>query len=141
MEIPLLLPIKSGYLRIAFRVYFTIAFILIALFGNTCLSLLSQRSLKIGKPRPIALMTGWLSDMPLLAAIVGLPGGLWFGGSMIVCTILSHVSDLAVSGFVQTVNVATRCPFGTGLVIPTSFSEDGWWSVPPNNGAPYFAVA
>jgi hypothetical protein len=60
---------------------------------------------------------------------------------MVLCMILSLLSDFAVSGLVQTVNVGGRCPFGTGLVIPSTFSSDGWWSVPPYNGAPAFVAA
>jgi len=58
---------------------------------------------------------------------------------MIFCTIVTLVSDYAVSGLVETVFVGGRCPFGTGLVISSTLDEM-WWTVPPINGAPYLVV-
>jgi hypothetical protein len=55
---------------------------------------------------------------------------------MFVCTILSLVSDLAVSGLVRTVTVPSRCPFGTGLVVPHAYSNSSPLFV-ANNGAAY----
>jgi len=68
-----------------------------------------------------------------------LPGGSWFGMLMFVCTFLSLVSDIAVSGLVKTVTVPSRCLFGTGLVVPDSNSSIS--SVPPDNGATYSVAA
>jgi len=58
---------------------------------------------------------------------------------MFVCTFLSLVSDIAVSGLVKTVTVPSRCLFGTGLVVPDSNSSIS--SVPPDNGATYSVAA
>ena len=59
---------------------------------------------------------------------------------MIACTVLSLLSDLAVSGLVRSVNIPSRCTFGTGLVVPNAPVSLSWGAV-PNNGAPYFVVA
>ena len=143
MSLPLLLTISSSYLRIGFRIYFTFAFFLIGFLGDKCLASRNQRSLAVRKSVSLTSMTGWLTDMTLLKAIIGfrrLPGGPWFGMFMIVCTALSLISDFAVTGLVRTVTVPSRCPFGTGLVIPNS-STTLDWSVVPNNGAPYLVAA
>lgn len=120
MGLPLLLVVESSYIRLGLRVYFTVAIVLIGLLGDQCLALRTQRNLGAGKQIPLTAMTGWLTNMSLLSAIAGfrrLPGGIFFGIVMITCTILSLLSDLAVSGLVRTVNIPSRCPFGTGLVV------------------------
>jgi len=144
MVVPILLSVDSGYVRLAFRIYFTVVIALIGFFANMCLSRLSRRSIANGISRPLPAMSGWLSNMNLVYALFklrSLPGGLWFGTLMILCSVLSLLSDFAVSGLIQTVNVHGRCSFGTGLIIPYSFSSDGWWLIPPFNGAPYLVVA
>jgi hypothetical protein len=144
MSLPLLVTIESSNLRLALRAYFTVMFPLFGFLGDKCLAYRAQRNVIARKQVAITSMTGWLTNISLAVAIIGfrrLPGGLWFGTLMIVSTILSLLSDLAVSGLVQTVNVATRCPFSKGLVVPQSFSPAGFWAIPPNNGAPYFVVA
>lgn len=148
MSLPLLLAIQSGYVRIAFRVYFTIGFILIGFLANICRARRNHWAIANGTQVPLPAMTGWLTNMSLLTAIWRLrrmPGGVWLGSLMVVCTVLSYLSDLAVSGLVRTVTVSGRCPFGTGLVVATSRADlpdvTGLWEVPPTNGAPFFVVS
>ena len=86
-------------------------------------------------------MTGWLTNVSLLKATISfrsLPGSSWFGMFMFVCNVLSLVSDLAVTGLVRTVTVPSRCPFGTGLVVPDSNSSI---TSTANNGAAYSVIA
>jgi len=45
-----------------------------------------------------------------------LPGG-WIGLLMMIVTVLSLISDLAVAGLVKAIAVPSRCNFGSGLVI------------------------
>jgi len=135
------LSIQSGYVRLPFRIYFTVVLVLIGFLGGMCLARLARRSVARGIPRPLTLMTRWLSNMSLLHEIVGVwmqPGGFWLGTSMILCTILELLSDLAVSGRVQIVNVGGGCPFGTGFAISATYSPTGWWTVPSQNRAPCF---
>jgi hypothetical protein len=142
MALPLLLSIRSSYVRLAFRIYFTITLTIIGLLANMSLGRISRQSIAKARPRPLTSMTGWLSGMPLLFTMIKfrrLPGGLWFGTSMIFCTVVTLISDYAVSGLVQSVYVGGRCPFGTGLVISATLDEDSW-PVPPINGAPYLVV-
>ena len=148
MSLPLLLAIESSYVRIGFRIYFTIGFILTGFLANISLARRNRRIVANGSQVPLTAMTGWLSNVPLLTAIWSLrrlPGGVWLGSLMIVCTTLSYLSDLAVSGLVRTVTVAGRCPFGKGLVVASSLADlpgvTPLWNVPPNNGAPYFVSA
>lgn len=145
MSSTIYLSIAAGWLRAILRAYFTLAFLLIGFLGTRCLSYRSQRSISSQKQIPVTEMTGWLSGLTLLDAIKSFhgkfPGGYLFGTYMLLCSLFNLISDLAVSGFVQNVTIAGRCNFDTGLVIPSTFQSDGWWSVPPNNGAPYFAVA
>lgn len=138
MSLPVFLDIDSSYLRIAFRIYFTLAFLLIGFLADRCLANRNQRKLADRKSIPLTYMTGWLTDASLLIATMGfrrLPGGSWFGMFMLVCTVLSLVSDLAVTGLVRTVTVPSRCLFGIGLVVPDSNSPIS--SIPANNGATY----
>ena len=58
---------------------------------------------------------------------------------MFVSTVLSQISDLAVTGLVQTVTVPSRCPFGTGLVVPDFNSPID--PIPASNGATYSVAA
>src|SRR5271169_5544807 len=144
MVYTLLLSFNSGYVRSALRVYFTVAFLLISFVGNRCLAVRAQRNIKNKRQVPLTTLTGWLSDTSLAVAIYTFrrpPGGWLFGICMVLCTVFSLVSDLAVSALVVQVTVAARCPFGTGLVVADSYSQSGWWTVPPWNGAPYGAVA
>ena len=148
MSLPLLLAIESGYLRIAFRIYFTVGFIIIGFLANICRARRNHLAVANGNQVPLPSTTGWLTNMSLLTAIWKLrrmPGGRWMGSLMLLCTVLSYLSDLAVSGLVRTVTVAGRCPFGTGLVVADSLADlpgvTPLWEVPPNNGAPYFVVA
>jgi hypothetical protein len=112
MSLPLLLAIQSSYVRVAFRVYFTVAFIVTGFLANLALSRRNRRNVANGKQIPLTAMTGWLSNVSLLTAICGLrrfPGGVWIGSLMLVCTTLSYISDLAVSGLVRSVTVGARC--------------------------------
>jgi hypothetical protein len=141
MSLLVFLDIDSSYLRIGFRIYFTLAFVLIGFLADKCLANRNRRRLADRKSVSLTYMTGWLTDVSLLKAIMGfrrLPGGNWFGMFMIVCSGLSLVSDIAVTGLVRTVTVPSRCLFGTGLVVPESNSSIS--SIPPNNGATVFVV-
>jgi len=70
-------------------------------------------------------MTGWMNGANVAFAVWPLgavPAG-WLGVVMILATVLSIVSDLAVSGLVVTVNVPSRCTFNTSgyyTIIPQS---------------------
>jgi hypothetical protein len=138
MSLTILFDIDSSYLRIAFRIYFTLAFLLIGFLADKCLAERNQRRLVDRKSIPMTYMTGWLTNVSLLKATMGfrrLPGGNWFGMFMFACTILSLLSDLAVTGLVRSVTVPSRCLFGTGLVVPDSNSSIGLFAA--NNGAAY----
>jgi len=142
MSSSILLSITSSYVRFGLRIYFTIAFLIIGFLGDRCLASRSRRRLLHQQQLSLSNMTGWLTDMSMLTAIARfrrLPGGVLFGLLMLISTILSLTADFAVTGLVRSVNVASRCPFGMGLVIP-EFGRNTWDPV-PNNGAPYFAVA
>lgn len=137
----LLLNYYSEYVRLALRAYFTVFFLLLGLIGDQCCSCRVKLRLMKERTVPINLMTGWLSGfIPIwtLKTLRKLPGG-WLGVIMILSSVLALVSDLAVSGLVKTVQVPSRCPFGTGLIIPTTPFVP--LTGPPNNGAPYYAVA
>jgi len=147
MSLPLVLAIQSSYVRIAFRVYFTVGFIVTGFLANVSLARRNRRKIANGNQVPLTAMTGWLSNASLLTAICSLrrfPGGAWLGTLMLMCTILSYLSDLAVSGLVRTVTVGARCPFGTGLVVASSLAGipdvSIFWQSPPSNGAPYVVV-
>jgi hypothetical protein len=138
MSLSILLDIDSSHLRIALRIYFTLAFLLIGFLADRYLANRNQRRLLARKSIPLDYMTGWLTNMSLLKAMMGfrrLPGGSWFGMFMFVCTILSLVSDLAVTGLVRAVTVPSRCLFGTGLVVPQADSNSSVFAA--NNGAAY----
>jgi hypothetical protein len=137
----MLLSYESKYVRLVLRLYFNLAFLVFALLGNQiCVRNAKHRLLQAGNV-PLTLMTGWLSSFDPATAIWKLrrlPCG-WLGVLMILCAILSFTSDLAVSTWVRTVSVPTRCVFNQGMVIsPTKVST---FDVIPNNGIPYQVAA
>lgn len=123
--------------RLFFRVFFFVVFILISFFGNQCLATRAKLRLIRGRTVPLPLMSSWLGSFDALLALKSIrtfPGG-WLGFLMIVAYLLNLGTDLT-SALIQSVPVHDRCKFGTGLVVSgASINKVPW------NGAPYTVVS
>jgi hypothetical protein len=130
---------SAEHVRTALRAYFTILTLLIGFIGNSCCSLRAQLSIIRSGHVDLGHMTGWLKGLDILKygwKLRILPGG-WLGLLMLIVTILSLTSDLAVAGLVKVVQVPQRCLFGQGLVFDKSA---GSLYSPSPNGAPVYVV-
>lgn len=133
----MILDVDSGHVRTILRVYFTVITIFIGFIGNSCCGLRAQLSVVRRQHVALSKMTGWLKGSDLVSfgwKLKALPGG-WIGLLMTVVTALALISDLAVAGLVKSIQVPSRCEFGTGLIINKA---NGSMLNPSPNGAPVF---
>jgi hypothetical protein len=106
---------SASVVRVALRVYFTLAILLITLLGAQICALIPKlHLLRTGRVR-VLKMTGWLS--PFDAAYTmwltrANPLGI-MGIMMVLVGIIMAVSDLTTSGLVNPVDVPGRCPINT----------------------------
>jgi hypothetical protein len=129
----LIFDVESGHLRLGLRVYFTALFFLLGLIGDQCCNLRVKLRLLQRYSVDIPLMTGWLNGFSAATTWITQrrsPAG-WLGLVMIVAQLLNFAADLLVSGLVQTINIESRCAFGTGIVIP--LEPVAWRSIPDLN--------
>jgi hypothetical protein len=129
--------IDAGLLRIALRIYFISNLALLGIFGRQCCKLAAKVDLLRGSTVSINRMTGWLQARDVLVVIWKLrqlPGGLWLGFMMIISSILTFSTDLAVTGLVKPILLPDLCRFTGGLVI--DWNQDEQFAVPPSNGYP-----
>ena len=134
----LLVNYDSSHVRLFFRIYFFVLFVLISLIGAKLLAARTRFKLLRRRNVPVHHMSGWLTSFDSLTSAVKLrtlPAG-WVGVLMILAFLLNIGSDF-VSAFIQSVDVQDRCVFGTGLVVDPQRSL----GLPPWNGSPYTVVS
>jgi hypothetical protein len=133
---------NSSLIRLFFRLYLGILFFAISLIGNTCCAERVKLRLMGGQKSKLTHMTGWLPGWTPLIALWKMKTLLvgWLGLLMVFVAVLTLACDLAVTTLIQDEVVASRCPFGTGLVL-NSTPGNGSSLIPPTNGAPYFVAA
>ncbi|KAH0846660.1 hypothetical protein AYO21_08062 [Fonsecaea monophora] len=133
----ILLNYSSSDVRLFFRIFFVVAFILINLLGTKCLAVRAKLRLLQRRTVPLPYMTSWLGSFDSLYAlrvVKTLPGG-WLSLLMIFAYLLNLSSDFT-SALIKSVPVHDRCQFGTGLVVSSALIE-----LVPWNGAPYTVVS
>ncbi|PMD31984.1 hypothetical protein L207DRAFT_518878 [Hyaloscypha variabilis F] len=135
--------IDPGLFRIALRIYFISALFLLGTIGRQCCKLATKVDLLQGHTVSINRMTGWLQarDVAIvLWKLRRLPGGVWLGFMMIITSLLTLTSDLAVTGLVKPVSLPDLCPFTEGLVLDWGTNVETF-SAPPPNGYPALIAA
>ncbi|KIX98010.1 uncharacterized protein Z520_06089 [Fonsecaea multimorphosa CBS 102226] len=133
----ILLDYSGSDVRLFFRIFFVVAFILINLVGTKCLAARAKLRLFQRHTVPLPYMTSWLGSFDSLYALLvvkTLPGG-WLSLLMIFAYLLNLGSDFT-SALIKSVLVHDRCQFGTGLVVQSALIEGVPW-----NGAPYTVVS
>jgi hypothetical protein len=127
----------SSKVRLIIRAYFIISSAILAFIGGECCKNTVKVDLYHGDKVQLSRMTGWVSGFTFATSIWDLrklPGGVFMGIVMFIGILLAPAADLAVSAFVKSVQVPSRCEFGQGIVLNTTgpFVTDG----PPVNGKP-----
>ncbi|OAP56975.1 hypothetical protein AYL99_09087 [Fonsecaea erecta] len=133
----ILLDYSGSDVRLFFRIFFVVAFILINLLGTKCLAARAKLRLIQRRTVPLPYMTSWLGSFDSLYALLAvrtLPGG-WLSLLMIFAYLLNLGSDFT-SALIKSVLVHDRCQFGTGLVVSSALVQKVPW-----NGAPYTVVS
>jgi hypothetical protein len=127
--------VDAGLLRIALRVYFITTLFLLGTIGRQCCKLSAKVDLLQGETVSINRMTGWLQARDVAVVVWKLrqlPGGVWLGLMMIITSILTLTSDLAVTGLVKPVTLPDLCTFTEGLVLDWSTGVETFYAPPPN---------
>lgn len=135
--------VDAGFLRIALRVYFIITLFLLGTIGRQCCKLSAKVDLLQGETVSINRMTGWLQARDVAVVVWQLrqlPGGVWLGLMMIITSILTLTSDLAVTGLVKPITLPGLCPFTLGLVLNWDSGVETFYA-PPANGYPALIAA
>lgn len=114
-----LVDLDSAIVRLIFRVYLFVIYLLVGFFGDVCVGHRAQRRLLRTGSVSLPLTTGWFNGITAFTALRSLrqaPAGC-LGLLMIFSVILSYASDLAVTTLIQTKSVPSKCVFGIGLVV------------------------
>lgn len=105
----------SSNVRLIIRAYFIISSVILGFIGGECCKNAVKMDLYRGNKVQLSRMTGWVSGFTFAASIWDLrklPGGVFMGIVMFIGILIAPVADLAVSAFVSSVQVQSRCEFG-----------------------------
>lgn len=125
----LIYEVASAKLRIGLRIYLTAIFLIVSFVGNQCCRYRAMLRLIRKRRAEVSLFTGWLNGISIFQVgyKLGRAPASFMAYFMVLVALANFAGDLLVSGLVKTIQVPSRCPFGTGVVIPqnaTTYSSE-----------------